>query len=222
MLPRVNELGFMSTYGTELLRLTAEHLVLVAVAVVGAGLIGLPLGIGIHQRPRWKTVGLGLVNVVQTIPSLAFFAILIPVPFIGGIGKGTALIALVLYCLLPIVSNTVTGLHAVDPVLREAGIAMGMTERQLLWRVELPLAAGIILAGLRIATVTAVGLATIAAAVGAGGLGMFIFRGLAMLDTRLILAGAIPAALLALLADALLLLLERRISGHALHSEMSL
>jgi osmoprotectant transport system permease protein len=203
---------FLTTYGGEIARLTTEHLGLVAVSVLGAGLIGLPLGIGIHHRPRWKSVILSVVNVIQTIPSLALFALLIPLPLIGGIGKGTALIALVLYCLLPIVANTVTGLHAVDPVLREAGIAMGMTRQQLLWRVELPLAAGVILAGLRIATVTAVGLATIAAAIGAGGLGMFIFRGLAMLDTPLILAGAIPAACLALLADYLLLLVERRIS----------
>jgi osmoprotectant transport system permease protein len=203
---------FLSTYGAEIIRLTTEHLGLVAASVFGAGLIGLPLGISIHHQPRWKSMVLGVVNVVQTIPSLAFFALLIPLPLIGGIGKGTALIALVLYCLLPIVSNTVTGLNAVDPVLREAGIAMGMTTRQLLWRVELPLASGVIFAGIRIATVTAVGLATIAAAIGAGGLGMFIFRGLAMLDTRLILAGAIPAALLALAADYLLLLIERRMS----------
>jgi osmoprotectant transport system permease protein len=202
---------FLSTYGAEIIRLTTEHLGLVAVSVFGAGLIGLPLGVSIHQHPRWKSAVLGMVNVFQTIPSLAFFALLIPLPLIGGIGKSTALIALVLYCLLPIVSNTVTGLNAVDPVLREAGIAMGMTSQQLLWRVELPLASGVILAGIRIATVTAVGLATIAAAIGAGGLGMFIFRGLAMLDTPLILAGAIPAALLALAADYLLLLVERRL-----------
>jgi osmoprotectant transport system permease protein len=202
---------FLTTYGSEILRLTGEHLGLVAVSVLGAGLIGLPLGISLHHRPQWRPVGLGVVNVIQTIPSLAFFALLIPLPLIGGIGKGTALIALVLYSVLPILSNTITGLNAVDPVLREAGIAMGMTSRQLLWRVELPLASGVILAGIRIATVTSVGLATIAAAIGAGGLGMFIFRGLSMLDTRLILAGAIPAALLALLADYLLLLLERRV-----------
>jgi osmoprotectant transport system permease protein len=202
---------FFTAYGPEILRLTVEHLALVAIALLGAGLLGLPLGITLHRRPRWKAAGLGTVNVIQTIPSLALFALLIPLPWIGGIGKGTALIALVLYSLLPIVSNTVTGLTAIDPVLREAGIAMGMTDRQLLWRVELPLASGVILAGIRIATVTAIGLATIAAAIGAGGLGMFIFRGLAMLDTRLILAGAIPAALLALAADALLLLIERHV-----------
>jgi osmoprotectant transport system permease protein len=202
---------FLTTYGSEILRLTVEHLGLVSVSVFGAALIGLPLGFILHRRPRWKSLVLGFVNVIQTIPSLAFFAILIPLPLIGGIGKGTALIALVFYSLLPIVSNTVTGLNAVDPVLREAGIAMGMTSRQLLWRVELPLASGVILAGIRIATVTSVGLATIAAAIGAGGLGMFIFRGLSMLDTPLILAGAIPAALLALMADYLLLLLERRV-----------
>src|SRR5947207_18745 len=161
---------FFTAYASEILRLTAEHLGLVAVAVIGASLIGLPLGISLHRQPRWKPTALGIVNVIQTIPSLALFALLIPIPLIGGIGKGTALIALVLYSLLPIVSNTVTGLTAVDPVLREAGVAMGMTGRQLLWKVELPLASGVILAGLRIATVTAIGLATIAAAIGAGGL----------------------------------------------------
>jgi osmoprotectant transport system permease protein len=142
---------------------------------------------------------------------LALFAILIPLPLIGGIGARTALIAMVLYSLLPIVANTFAGLMGVNPAVREAAIAMGMTDRQLLWKVELPLAIGVVFTGIRIATVMSVGLATIAAAIGAGGLGMFIFRGLAMLDTRLILAGALPAAAMALFANYGLSLIERRI-----------
>jgi osmoprotectant transport system permease protein len=204
---------FLSIYGDEMLQLTAEHLGMVAVTVLSAVLIGLPLGIAVHRRPTLRHSVLGVANLLQTIPSLALFALLIPLPVIGGIGVRTALIALVLYSLLPIISNTVTGLAAVDPAIREAGIAMGMTSQQLLRRVELPLALGVIIGGIRIATVTAVGLATIAAAIGAGGLGMFIFRGLAMLDTRLILAGALPAAALALLADVFLLRIERGFAG---------
>ncbi|MGH7251587.1 MAG: ABC transporter permease, partial [Nitrospiraceae bacterium] len=175
----------------------------------GAVLIGIPLGVGLARNPRWRSPVLGFVNVIQTIPSLALFAILIPLPVIGGIGASTALIALVLYSLLPVVSNTVAGLIGIDPAVREAAVAMGMTDRQLLWKVELPLALGVILTGVRVATVIGVGLATIAAAIGAGGLGMFIFRGLAMLDSRLILAGAIPAAAMALAADLILGRIER-------------
>jgi osmoprotectant transport system permease protein len=209
---------FLSAYGHEMLQLTVEHLGMVAVTVLGALLIGLPLGIAVHRRPGLSHWVLGMVNLLQTIPSLALFAILIPLPIIGGIGARTALIALVLYSLLPIVSNTVTGLAAVDPAIREAGLAMGMTSHQLLRRVELPLALGVIIGGVRIATVTAIGLATIAAAIGAGGLGMFIFRGLAMLDTPLILAGALPAAGLALLADVFLLRVERAFAGRRIRS----
>jgi osmoprotectant transport system permease protein len=160
-----------------------------------------------------RTVVLGFVNILQTIPSLALFALLIPLPVIGGIGVRTALIAMVLYSLLPIVANTYAGLMGVNPAVREAAVAMGMTDQQLLWKVELPLAVGVLFTGIRIATVMNVGLATIAAAIGAGGLGMFIFRGLAMLDTRLILAGAVPAAAMALLANYGLSQIERRIGG---------
>lgn len=201
---------FLISHRSEVLQLTAEHLVLVGLSTSGAVLIGIPLGVGLARNPRWRQPVLGFVNVIQTIPSLALFAILIPLPVIGGIGTSTALIALVLYSLLPVVSNTVAGLIGIDPAVREAAVAMGMTDRQLLWKVELPLALGVILTGVRVATVIGVGLATIAAAIGAGGLGMFIFRGLAMLDTRLILAGAIPAAAMALAADLILGRIERR------------
>jgi osmoprotectant transport system permease protein len=206
-------MDFLSAYGDELLQLTIEHLLLVGITMFGAVGIGIPLGIAVHRNPAWRFSVIGLANVFQTIPSLALFAILIPLPVIGGIGTRTALIALILYSLLPVVSNTVVGLAGVDPAVREAALAMGMTNRQLLWQVELPLALGVILTGVRIATVIAVGLATIAAAIGAGGLGMLIFRGLAMLDTRLILAGAIPAAAMALVADFLLGRIERRFSA---------
>jgi osmoprotectant transport system permease protein len=144
---------------------------------------------------------LGLANVLQTVPSLALFGFLIPIPLIGGIGKRTAIVALVLYALLPILRNTLVGILGVDPAVRESAVAMGMTDRQLLWQVELPLAAPTILAGVRVATVTTVGTATIAAAIGGGGLGVFIFRGIASVDTTQILAGAVPAAILALLSD---------------------
>ena len=200
---------FFISHRNEVLQLTAEHLVLVGLSTSGAVLIGIPLGVGLARNPRWRSPVLGFVNVIQTIPSLALFAILIPLPVIGGIGAGTALIALVLYSLLPVVSNTVAGLIGIDPAVKEAAVAMGMTNRQLLWKVELPLALGVILTGVRVATVIGVGLATIAAAIGAGGLGVFIFRGLAMLDSRLILAGAIPAAAMALAADLILGSVER-------------
>jgi osmoprotectant transport system permease protein len=155
---------------------------------------------------------LGFANVMQTVPSLALFGFLIPLPFLGGIGKQTAIVALVLYALLPILRNTLTGILGVDPTVRESAIAMGMTERQLLLEVELPLATRTILAGLRIATVTTIGTATIAAAIGGGGLGVFIFRGLASVDTTLLLAGAVPAALIAVAADRGLEWLEQKLS----------
>ncbi|MEP6888359.1 MAG: ABC transporter permease [Nitrospirales bacterium] len=206
-------LDFISDHANEIVQLTTEHMMLVGIAILGAILVGVPLGIMVYQQPRLRTVILGLVNTLQTIPSLALFAILIPLPLIGGIGARTALIAMVLYSLLPIVANTFAGLTGVNPAVREAAVAMGMTDRQLLWKVELPLALGVVFTGIRIATVMSVGLATIAAAIGAGGLGMFIFRGLAMLDTRLILAGALPAAAMALLANYGLSFIERRIGG---------
>ncbi|PYP11798.1 MAG: choline ABC transporter permease [Gemmatimonadetes bacterium] len=181
---------------------------MVAISTALASALGLPLGVLVVRRPAWRRPVLGLANVFQTIPSLALFGLLIPV---FGIGAWTAISALVVYALLPIVRNTYAGITGVDPAVREAGRGMGMTDGELLWLVELPLAAGVILAGVRIATVVSVGVATIAAAIGAGGLGVYIFRGVATVDDTLILAGAIPAALLALLADALLGFAERRL-----------
>jgi len=188
--------------------LLGQHIGLVTISTALAALIGLPLGVLVARRPAWRRPVLGLANVFQTIPSLALFGLLIPV---FGIGAWTAITALVVYALLPIVRNTYVGITGVDPAVREAGRGMGMTEGELLRLVELPLAAGVILAGIRIAAVVSVGIATIAAAIGAGGLGVYIFRGVATVDDTLILAGAIPAALLALLADALRGFAERRL-----------
>ena len=197
--------------GAEILTETGRHVLLVVISVGLATAIGVPLGIVLTRRPGWQRLVLGTASAVQTIPSLALFGLLIPVPFIGGIGTRTALIALTLYSLLPVLRNTVVGIAGVDRAVREAGRGLGMTDAQLLRRVELPLAASVILAGIRLATVIGIGLATIAAAIGAGGLGVFIFRGVAMVDNRTILAGALPAAALALGTDALLGALERRL-----------
>ncbi|MGD8697709.1 MAG: ABC transporter permease [Gemmatimonadales bacterium] len=201
---------FLMNNRVEFLSLTLEHLFLVAASTGIAILIGVPLGILLTRRPRLGPPVLGLANVFQTIPSLALFGLLIPIPVLGGVGARTAILALILYALLPIIRNTYTGIQGVDPSVREAGRGMGMTDRQLLLMVEIPLAFGVILAGVRVATVISVGVATIAAAIGAGGLGEFIFRGVAMVNNSLILAGAIPAALMALAADFLLGRLERR------------
>jgi len=199
---------FYARHAGEVWMLVGQHVGLVAISTAIASAVGLPLGVLVARRPAWRRPVLGLANVFQTIPSLAVFGLLIP---IFGIGAWTAITALVVYALLPIVRNTYAGIAGVDPAVREAGRGMGMTEGELLRLVELPLAAGVILAGVRIATVVSVGIATIAAAIGAGGLGVYIFRGVATVDNTLILAGAIPAALLALLADALLGLVERRV-----------
>jgi osmoprotectant transport system permease protein len=191
--------------------LTAEHVWLVAVSTAIAAAIGLPAGVLLARHAQHRSWALGFTSIVQTIPSLALFGFLIPIPLIGGIGRRTAVVALVLYALLPVVRNTMTGILQVDPAVRESAVAMGMTDRQLLWRVEVPLASRTILAGLRIAAVTTVGTATIAAAIGAGGLGVFIFRGVASVDSTQLLAGAVPAALLALLTDGGLGWIERRV-----------
>jgi len=188
--------------------LLGQHVSLVVLSTAIATGLGWPLGILAARHPAWRRPVLGVANVFQTVPSLALFGLLIP---LFGIGAWTAITALVVYALLPIVRNTYAGIAGVDPVVREAGRGMGMSEGELLRLVELPLAAGVILAGVRIATVVSVGIATIAAAIGAGGLGVYIFRGVATVDDTLILAGAIPTALLALLADALLGLVERRL-----------
>jgi osmoprotectant transport system permease protein len=193
----------------EVLSLTLEHLYLVGIAVTIAIVIGVGVGILGTRRPGLRRGSLAVANVLQTIPSLALFGFLIPIPFIGGIGQHTAIVALVLYALLPVLRNTIVGIMGVDAPVREAAIAMGMTDIQLLRFVELPLAAPTILAGIRIAVVATIGTATIAAVIGGGGLGVLIFRGVASVDVLSILAGAIPAALLALLADAGLGMLER-------------
>jgi osmoprotectant transport system permease protein len=198
---------------SDILRLTAEHVVLVASAVLVAILLGVPLGVLLSRRNGLRRWLLGMASVVQTIPSLALFGFLIPVPFIGGIGKRTVIVALVLYALLPILRNTFVGIASVDPAICDSAIAMGMNDGQLLRQVQLPLAARTIMSGIRVATVTTIGTATIAAAIGGGGLGVFIFRGVNSLDTTQILAGAIPAAILALVADGGLGWIERRLSA---------
>jgi len=197
---------------SDILRLSGEHLTLVGISMAFAILVGMPLGILVARNPRAQNVVLGVTSVVQTIPSLALFGFLIPIPFVGGIGPRTVVIALVLYALLPILRNTYVGIVSVDPAVCESAIAMGMTSSQLLRQVQLPLAARTIIAGVRVATVTTIGTATIAAAIGGGGLGVFIFRGVASVDTAQVLAGAIPAAMMALLADGGLGWLERRLS----------
>jgi osmoprotectant transport system permease protein len=218
----VNFIEFLLRNRQEFLTLVAEHLFLVAVSTGAAVLIGVPLGILLTRRPALSRPVLGFANIMQTVPSLALFGFLIPLnlhlfelKILGGIGPRTAIVALTLYSLLPIIRNTFTGISGVDPAIREAGRGMGMTDRQLLFQVELPLSLGVIIAGVRVATVICVGTATIAAAIDAGGLGRYIFRGLRANDNVLILAGAIPAALIALSADLLLGALERWLQGTA-------
>jgi len=194
-------LEFVHNHRREIATLTAEHLWLVIVSMVLAILVGVPLGIVLTRRPKWKALILGSTNVIQTIPSLALFGLLLPLPWLGVRAERLTITALVLYALLPIVRNTYVGITGVDAPVRQAAAAMGMTSREMLWHIELPLAMPVILTGVRVATVITIGVATIAAAIGAGGLGEFIFRGLAMVDTHVILAGAIPAALMALIAD---------------------
>jgi osmoprotectant transport system permease protein len=193
----------------DILARTGDHMILVLSALLVAIAIALPAGVWLTRHPRWRTPLVGFANIAQTIPSLALFGFLIP---FTGIGKTTAIVALILYALLPILRNTLVGILGVDPAVRESAIAMGMTGSQLLFQVELPLAASTILAGVRIATVTTIGTATIAAAIGGGGLGDFIFRGVASVDTTLILAGAVPAALIALLSDGGIGWIERKLS----------
>jgi osmoprotectant transport system permease protein len=202
---------FFLTHRSEIFSATLDHIVLVVISVDVAIAIAVPLGMLIVQHRHLRAIALGIASVFQTIPSLALFGFLIPIPFIGGIGRRTAIVALVLYALLPILRNTYVGLTNIDPAILEAAEAMGMTNTQILLRVRFPLALSIILAGIRTATVITIGVATIAAAIGAGGLGTFIFRGVAMVSDAVILAGAIPAALLAIFADLLLGLLERRL-----------
>jgi osmoprotectant transport system permease protein len=203
---------FLQLNWPELLLLVRQHIVLVFISILVAVIIGVPVGVLLTRYRALRGPVLGIANVMQTIPSLALFGFLIPLPFIGGIGSRTALVALVVYSLLPIIRNTVTGILGVEPSVREAAVAMGMTDGQVLRQVELPLAMGVIVTGIRVATVIAVGVTTIAAAVGAGGLGVYIFRGLRQYDNNLLLAGALSAAVLALAADLFLGLLERQFS----------
>jgi osmoprotectant transport system permease protein len=194
----------------DILTLTSEHLFLVAIAMLIAVVVGVPLGILITRRAGWRRPVLGVASVMQTVPSLALFGFLIPIPLIGGIGQRTAIVALVVYAMLPILRNTLAGILGVDAAVRESAVAMGMTPSQILRQVELPIAARTIFAGIRVATVTTIGTATIAAAIGGGGLGVFIFRGVASVDSVLILAGALPAAIIALLSDGGLGWIERK------------
>jgi len=201
--------AFLSQYGSEIATLTFEHLWLTGAAMLFATLIAVPAGIWLTRSPRWAKPVIGVANVLQTIPSLAMFGFLLPLPWLGERAARIAILALTAYALLPILRNTYAGIRGIDPTLNEVARAIGLTDAQRLFKIEIPLAASFILAGLRTATVTCIGIATIAAAVGAGGLGELIFRGVASIDNRLVLAGAIPAALLALGADAALGLLER-------------
>src|SRR6201993_5021981 len=195
----MNVVRFILNNHAQVLELTLEHLWLVGLSTAFAMLIGIPLGIVIAHRPRLNRPVLASANVIQTIPSLALFGFLLPLPWLGERADRLAILALTLYALLPLIRNTYTGIRGVDPAVVEAGRGMGLTDRQLLFQVELPLAVSVILSGVRVAVVISVGLATIAAAIGAGGLGEYIFRGISMVDNEVILAGAIPAAALALL-----------------------
>jgi osmoprotectant transport system permease protein len=201
---------FFTTHRQEILEAIQQHLLLVGISMAIATAISVPLGIVIVARPRLRALALAVANIFQTIPSLALFGFLIPLPILGGIGARTAIVALVLYAILPILRNTYVGLTSIDPAILETAEGMGMTANQVMFRVRLPLAKSFILAGVRTALVITIGIATIAAAIGAGGLGTFIFRGVAMVSNVVLLAGAIPAAVLALLADYSLGFLERR------------
>ena len=201
--------SFLARYGGQIATLTLEHLWLTAAAMLFASAIAVPAGIWLTRSPRWARPVIALANILQTIPSLAMFGFLLPLPWLGDRAARIAILALTAYALLPILRNTYAGIRGIDRSVLEVAHALGLTPSQRLFKVELPLAASFIFAGLRTATVTCIGIATIAAAVGAGGLGELIFRGVASVDNRLVLAGAIPAALLALAADATLGLFER-------------
>ena len=206
---------FFAQHAGEIGRLTVEHLWLTISALLLACAVAVPLGILMTRYSALAQPSLFVANTVQTIPSLALFGFLLPLPWLGERAARIAIAALTAYAVLPILRNTYAGIMGIDPALQEVARALGMTTGQRLLKVELPLASSFILAGIRTATVTCVGIATIAAAVGAGGLGELIFRGVASVDNRLVLAGAVPAALLALATDFLLGLLERalRVQG---------
>ena len=206
---------FLKANWSDILSHIGQHVWLVFISIAIAVAIALPVGILITRRKRLRAPVLAIANVMQTIPSLALFGFLIPLPFIGGIGPRTAIVALVFYALLPIIRNTVTGILGIDKSVREAAVAMGMTDRQVLLQVELPLAMSVILTGVRVAVVITIGVAIIAAEVGAGGLGEYIFRGLRLNDNRLLLAGAVPSALMALIADFGIGVIEKRFDTSA-------
>src|SRR3989441_8892194 len=206
-------IAFWRSHAAELAGLMAQHVLIVAISTMVAVAIGVPLGVFASRRPRLSAPIVGIVNIVQTVPSLAMFGFLLPVPLLGGVGSRAAVVVLILYGLLPIIRTTIAGIAGIDASIREAGVAMGMTPHELLRLVELPLALPSIAAGIRVAAVVGVGSATIAAAIGAGGLGEYIYRGLSMVDSTVILAGAIPAALLALAVDGGLLWVERQLSA---------
>ncbi len=211
----MNFIDFIAHNYGQILNLSLQHLFLAVVSTLIAALIGIPAGILLTRKPGMSSTILGIASVLQTVPSLALLGFMLSIPFLGGIGAGAAITALVLYALLPVIRNTYTGIASVDPAVREAGKGMGMTDRQLLLMVEVPLASGVIFAGLRIAMVVSIGVTTVAAAIGAGGLGEFIFRGLSTVNNTLILAGAIPAALLAIIVDFGLGKIERRWSKNS-------
>jgi osmoprotectant transport system permease protein len=202
-------LEFAATHRLEIVTLSLEHIRLVLWAMIFALFIGVPLGVLLARRPGLRAVVLGTNNVIQTIPGLALFGLLLPMPWLGVRADRLTITALTLYALLPIVRNTYTGISGVDPSVLEVATGMGLTSWQILWHVEIPLASPVVLGGVRVATVITIGVATIAAAIGAGGLGEFIFRGLAMVDNNVILAGAVPAALMALVADGAIGVLQR-------------
>lgn len=202
-------LNFFWSDRAEVVTLTLEHLWMVGISMLLAVGIGIPLGILLTRRGSLRKPVIGGANIMETVPSLALFGLLLPLPWIGARAERLAILALTLYALLPIIRNTYAGIQGVDPAVVEAGRGMGMTDWQLLYQVQLPLSLSVIIAGVRVATVISVGVATIAAAIGAGGLGEFIFRGLSMVNNNLILAGAIPAAIMALVADLLLGWLEK-------------
>ncbi len=212
----MNFWNFLAQNKLEIAGLMLEHLWMVGISTLLAGAVGIPLGILITRRPSLRKPVIATANIIQTIPSLALFGFLLPAPWIGDRAGRLAILALTLYALLPLIRNTYAGINGVEHAVVEAARGMGLTDWQLLFKVELPLAASVILAGIRVALVMSIGLATIAAAIGAGGLGELIFRGLAMVNNAVILAGAIPAALMALIADALLGWLEKRLSPQRL------
>jgi len=210
---KISFLQFLKYRGPEIFKLTGEHMKITGVAVFLAILVGVPLGIYITKNKKVSNVILNTANVFQTLPSLALFGLIIP---IMGIGFKPAIFVLFLYALLPIIKNTYIGINSIEPSIIEAGRGMGMTKTQILTMVEIPLALPIIMGGIRISTVINIGTATIAALIGAGGLGDFIFKGISMGNNNMILAGAVPTALLAMSVDFILGIVENKLTPQGL------